>query len=78
MGNRSGGSRRKQRENAYTYTDNRRDDYSRRTNDGSINRRQNQPHVPSYQSHSNGYGGAPAAQTTNNNYNRSNSSKIIY
>ena len=52
MGNRNGGSRRKGgRESAYTYSENRRDDYSTQKNNtgGSINRRPYQTPNHNYQ-----------------------------
>jgi hypothetical protein len=72
MGNRSGGSRRKQRENAYTYSESRRGgDYSRRKKyDGSVNG----PPAATYPRPLNGYTENPVTQTTIS-YNRSNSSK---
>lgn len=66
MGNRSSNSRRKQRDNAYVYSDNRRNDYSAEKNNGSINRRSNQPAQPfNYHSYPNGYGINPTIPQTN-------------
>lgn len=76
MGNRNGSSRRKQRDNAYTYTDNRRDEYANNKNGGSINRRSNQPQPPGYQQYPNGYAGAQIPASTNN-YPKPSSSKIF-
>jgi hypothetical protein len=73
MGNRN--SRRKQRENAYTYPDNRHGDYTGSKTGGSTNRRQNQPQTPVYQQQPNGYAANPITQTTNHQ-NKTNSSKI--
>ena len=66
MGNRSSNSRRKQRDNAYVYSDNRRNDYSSEKNNGSINRRSNQPaQTFNYNSYPNGYGINPTIPQTN-------------
>jgi hypothetical protein len=77
MGNRHGSSRRKQREGAYAYSDNRRDDYATNKNGGSISRRANQAQALNYQQYPNGYGGNQVAQSTNNHH-RTTSSKIFY
>jgi len=77
MGNRNGSSRRKQRDNAYTYSDNRRNDYAPDKNGGSISRRPNQSQTPGYQQYPNGYGVNPITQPANN-YPKTNSSKFFY
>ncbi len=78
MGNRNGSSRRKQREGAYAYSDNRRDDYTTNNkNGGSINRRANPSQTPGYNQYPNGYGGNQVAQSTNS-YPKTNSSKIYF
>jgi hypothetical protein len=74
MGNRNGSTRRKQRDNAYVYSDNRRNDYIPDKNGGSINRRPNQPQTSNHHQYPNGYGVNPITQPTNN-YPKANSSK---
>lgn len=69
MGNRNANARRKQRDNAYVYTDNRRNnDYAAdNKSNGSINRRSNQQvQQPfNYHSYPNGYGINPSIPQTN-------------
>jgi hypothetical protein len=74
MGNRNG-SRRKQRDPAYAYADNRRNEYASDKNGGSINRRSNPAPTSNYHQYANGYGGVnPIAQPANN-YPKANLSK---
>jgi len=77
MGNRNVSSRRKQREGAYAYSDNRREDFTTNKNGGSINRRSNQSQIPGINQYPNGYGGNQVAQSTNS-YPKTNSSKIYF
>jgi hypothetical protein len=83
MGNKSGGSRRKARDNAYVYSENRRDDYSTQKSGGSISRRPYQAATASFtqqqqqQQHSNGYGAHSISQP-NLNSNKTTASKLIY
>jgi hypothetical protein len=76
MGNRSSGSRRKGRDSAYTYSDNRQNEYTPNKNNGSINRRQYQSPPTSYHQQPNGYVGTSITQITNS-YNKPNPSKFL-
>jgi hypothetical protein len=77
MGNRNSSTRRKQRENAYTYPENHNIDYTgSKTKSGSTTQRQNQTPAPAYQQPPSGYVANPVTQTTKN-YSKANSSKII-
>ena len=75
MGNRNANARRKQRDNAYVYTDNRRNEYAADNKvNGSINRRLNQQAQPfNYHSYPNGYGVNPTIPQTNSYPPKSNS-----
>ncbi len=77
MGNRNGSSRRKQRDHAYVYSDNRRNEYTPEKNGGSISRRTNQSQLPGYHQYPNGYGANPVVQPINN-YPKANSSKTLF
>ncbi len=74
MGNRNGSSRRRQRDNGYVYTENRRNEYPSDSNSGSINRRSAQPQPQTYQQNTNGHGINPINRQTSN-YPIANTSK---
>ena len=74
MGNRNG-SRRKQRDNAYAYSNNGRNEYTSNKNGGSINRRSNPAPTSNYNQYPNGYNGNSVTQPTNNYPQANNTSK---